>query len=122
MARRVRQGRTEARVSERRRKRRADVEYLRVDLVPPAEEMRPNRRHRGKGFGRQSDPDPPLRLSHAPTCVSLPIHPVSRLDTQASADGHSSITMTFDLYGHMFEDVEADRADMAKIEAAVRAA
>lgn len=36
--------------------------------------------------------------------------------------GHSSITMTFDLYGHMFENVEADRADMAKIEAAVRAA
>jgi integrase len=36
--------------------------------------------------------------------------------------GYSSITMTFDLYGHIFEDVEADRADMAKIEAAVRAA
>jgi integrase len=37
--------------------------------------------------------------------------------------GHSSIiTMTFDLYGHMFENVESDRADMAKIEAAVRAA
>ena len=36
--------------------------------------------------------------------------------------GHSSITMTFDLYGHMFENIEADRADMAKIEAAVRAA
>jgi hypothetical protein len=30
--------------------------------------------------------------------------------------------MTFDLYGHMFESVESDRADMAKIEAAVRAA
>jgi len=36
--------------------------------------------------------------------------------------GHSSITMTFDLYGHLFENVESDRADMAKIEAAVRAA
>jgi integrase len=36
--------------------------------------------------------------------------------------GHSSITMTFDLYGHMFENIEADRADVAKIEAAVRAA
>ena len=35
--------------------------------------------------------------------------------------GHSSITMTFDLYGHLFEDITADRADMAKIEAAVRA-
>jgi integrase len=36
--------------------------------------------------------------------------------------GHSSIQMTFDLYGHLFENVEADRADMAKIEAAIRAA
>jgi len=36
--------------------------------------------------------------------------------------GHSSITMTFDLYGHLLENVESDRADMAKIEAAVRAA
>jgi integrase len=36
--------------------------------------------------------------------------------------GHSSINMTFDLYGHLFEDVKADREDMEKIEAAVRAA
>lgn len=36
--------------------------------------------------------------------------------------GHSSVRMTFDLYGHLFEDLESDRADMAKIEAAVRAA
>jgi integrase len=36
--------------------------------------------------------------------------------------GHSSMSMTFDLYGHLFENIEADRADMAKIEAAVRAA
>jgi integrase len=36
--------------------------------------------------------------------------------------GHASINMTFDHYGHLFENVEADRADMAKIEAAVRAA
>src|SRR5450631_2454427 len=36
--------------------------------------------------------------------------------------GHSAINMTFDLYGHLFENIEADRADMAKIEAAVRAA
>jgi integrase len=36
--------------------------------------------------------------------------------------GHASINMTFDRYGHLFENVEADRADMAKIEAAVRAA
>jgi integrase len=36
--------------------------------------------------------------------------------------GHASVTLTFDLYGHLFENLEADRADMAKIEAAVRAA
>ena len=36
--------------------------------------------------------------------------------------GHSSVRMTFDLYGHLFGDIEADKADMAKIEAAVRAA
>jgi integrase len=36
--------------------------------------------------------------------------------------GHASVRMTFDHYGHLFENVEADRADMAKIEAAVRAA
>ena len=36
--------------------------------------------------------------------------------------GHASIKMTFDRYGHLFENIEADREDMAKIEAAVRAA
>jgi integrase len=36
--------------------------------------------------------------------------------------GHSSINMTLGLYCHLFENTEADRADMAKIEAAVRAA
>jgi integrase len=36
--------------------------------------------------------------------------------------GHASVTMTFDRYGHLFEDVDADRADMAKIEAAIRTA
>jgi integrase len=36
--------------------------------------------------------------------------------------GHASVTMTFDRYGHLFEDIESDRADMAKIEAAIRAA
>jgi hypothetical protein len=30
--------------------------------------------------------------------------------------------MTFDLYGHLFEDKEADREAMAKLEAAVRVA
>jgi integrase len=36
--------------------------------------------------------------------------------------GHASINMTFDRYGRLFENVEADRDAMAKIEAAVRAA
>jgi integrase len=35
--------------------------------------------------------------------------------------GHTSVTLTFDRYGHLFENIEADRADMAKIEAAIRA-
>jgi integrase len=39
-----------------------------------------------------------------------------------SVMGHASITMTFDRYGHLFEDVTADREDMAKIEVAVRSA
>jgi hypothetical protein len=34
--------------------------------------------------------------------------------------GHSSIQMTFDLYGHLFENKEADRED--KLEAAIRVA
>jgi integrase len=36
--------------------------------------------------------------------------------------GHASITMTFDRYGHLFEDIEADRDAMARIEAAIRVA
>ena len=36
--------------------------------------------------------------------------------------GHSSVRITFDLYGHLFDDIEKDRADMAMIEAAIRAA
>jgi integrase len=36
--------------------------------------------------------------------------------------GHASISMTFDLYGHLFEDKDADREAMKKIEAAVVAA
>ena len=36
--------------------------------------------------------------------------------------GHASINMTFDRYGHLFENVEADRDAMAKIEAAIRVA
>jgi integrase len=36
--------------------------------------------------------------------------------------GHSSIRMTYDLYGHLFEDHAADREAMKKIEAAIVAA
>jgi integrase len=36
--------------------------------------------------------------------------------------GHSSIQMTFDLYGHLFEDAEGDQEAMKKIEAAIVAA
>jgi integrase len=36
--------------------------------------------------------------------------------------GHSSITVTFDLYGHLFEDKAADREAMKRIEAAIAAA
>jgi integrase len=36
--------------------------------------------------------------------------------------GHSSITMTFDRYGHLFENSETDRGAMEKIEAAITAA
>jgi integrase len=36
--------------------------------------------------------------------------------------GHSSIQMTFDLYGHLYEDKDADRESMKKVEAAIVAA
>jgi integrase len=36
--------------------------------------------------------------------------------------GHSTINTTFDLYGHLFDDLAADREDMKKIEAAITAA
>ena len=36
--------------------------------------------------------------------------------------GHSSIQMTFDLYGHLFEDKAADAEAMKKLEAVVRVA
>lgn len=35
--------------------------------------------------------------------------------------GHSSISITFDLYGHLFENKEADSSAMEKVEAAVTA-
>jgi integrase len=36
--------------------------------------------------------------------------------------GHSSITVTYDIYGHLFQDTAADREAMKKIEAAIVAA
>jgi len=36
--------------------------------------------------------------------------------------GHSSITITFDLYGHLFEDRAGDAEAMKRLEAAVSAA
>ena len=36
--------------------------------------------------------------------------------------GHSSIKMTFDLYGHLFEDLEGDREAMQRLDAAISAA
>ncbi len=36
--------------------------------------------------------------------------------------GHASIKMTFDLYGHLFDDPESDREAMKKLEAAIVAA
>lgn len=36
--------------------------------------------------------------------------------------GHASVNMTYDRYGHLFEDKEADREDMKRLEAAVRIA
>jgi hypothetical protein len=42
--------------------------------------------------------------------------------THSDCHGPASVRLTFDLYGHIFESVEADREDMKKLEAAVRAA
>jgi integrase len=39
-----------------------------------------------------------------------------------SVMGHASVTMTFDRYGHLFEDREGDREAMKKLEAAIVAA
>jgi integrase len=39
-----------------------------------------------------------------------------------SVMGHSSITMTFDRYGHLFADTEGDKEAMKRLEAAIVAA
>jgi hypothetical protein len=53
-----------------------------------------------------------------PPACSLPISTGPPSDIQ-TVMGHSSVQMTFDLYGHLFEDKEADREAMARLEAAV---
>jgi integrase len=60
-----------------------------------------------------------LRHAAASLFIAYLKWPPKRIQTVM---GHAKITMTFDLYGHLFESVEADREDMKKLEAAVRAA
>ena len=59
-----------------------------------------------------------LRHAAASLFIAYLKWPPKRIQTVM---GHAKITMTFDLYGHLFENVEADREDMKKLEAAVRA-
>ena len=60
-----------------------------------------------------------LRHAAASLFIAYLKWPPKRIQTVM---GHAKITLTFDLYGHLFENVEADREDMKKLEAAVRAA
>ena len=60
-----------------------------------------------------------LRHAAASLFIAYLKWPPKRIQTVM---GHAKITLTFDLYGHLFESVEADREDMKKLEAAVRAA
>jgi integrase len=100
------------------------VEHPRAHLVPITNQMRPHRRHGrkdtegnsilGHRYGFHM-----LRHAAASLFIAYLDWTPKRLQTVM---GHSSINMTFDLYSHLFENIEADRADMAKIEAAVRAA
>lgn len=60
-----------------------------------------------------------LRHAAASLFIAYLKWPPKRIQTVM---GHAKITMTFDLYGHLFEDVEADREDMKKLEAAVLSA
>ena len=62
--------------------------------------------------------------AHAPPRRGEPIHRAPGMDaeTRTGRDGPPSIRMTYDLYGHLFEDREADREAMKKIEAGIAAA
>src|SRR5262245_30538784 len=48
---------------------------------------------------------------HAQACRRVAIHPLLRWTPKRlqAVMGHSSVSVTFDLYGHLFENLEADR-------------
>ena len=58
-------------------------------------------------------------MASTPYGTPRPVHSIPEMDAQEAPDrqGHSSVRMTCDL-----DDIEADKADMAKIDAAVRVA
>jgi len=60
-----------------------------------------------------------LRHAAASLFITYLRWPPKRIQTVM---GHASVRITFDLYGRLFESAEADREDMKKLEAAVRAA
>jgi integrase len=60
-----------------------------------------------------------LRHAAASLFIAYLKWPPKRIQTVM---GHANVALTFDLYGHLFEDAAADREDMKKLEAAVRVA
>jgi integrase len=60
-------------------------------------------------------------LRHAAASLLLPTWD-GRPKRVQTVMGHSSVTMTFDLYGHLYESADDDREAMKKVEAAVVAA
>jgi hypothetical protein len=70
---------------------------------------------------------PEWRTNIISICYATPppaFHCLSQLDAQAHSDGNGAQQRAndIDLYGHLFEDKEADREAMARLEAAVRVA
>jgi integrase len=64
-----------------------------------------------------------LSAAHRHAAASLFIAHLGWTPKQVQrALGHSSITMTFDHYGHLFEDREGDLEAMKRLEAAIVAA
>jgi integrase len=76
--------------------------------------MRPDQRDREHRYNFHL-----LRHAAASLFITYLRWPPKRIQTVM---GHASVRITFDLYGRLFESVEADREDMKKLEAAVRAA